>query len=61
MNWSLFFKVMTGIVVVPVCITAHHAWPLWTGASIPVRILSGPIVLPLTGAAALLMPWWENM
>ena len=57
----MILKIVTGIFIVPLAITAHHAWPLWTSSSMPARIITSPLVLPLAGLAAVLTPWWNNI
>lgn len=61
MDWNIILKIATGLIIVPLAIMVHQAWPRWTNASLPVRILSGPIILPLAGLAAILTPWWESV
>lgn len=61
MDLQVAIKILTGILIVPLAIIAHRTWPLWTKSSMPVRIISGPILLPVVGLAAVLTPWWEKM
>jgi hypothetical protein len=61
MNKSIIFKMATGVLVIPIAILANQIWPLWTAASIPMRILSSPIVLPIVGIAAIITPWWNDL
>jgi len=61
MDWNIIIKVSTGIIIVPLAIITYQSWPLWSKASLPVKILSGPFVLPLAGLAAVLTPWWEGI
>lgn len=61
MDWNILFKILTGVLIVPLAITAHYMWPKWTKLSIPVRIATSPLMLPVAGLAAVLTPWWEKM
>jgi hypothetical protein len=60
MDWHIFFKVITGILVVPIAIMARSLWPWWVGVSLPTKMLSGVFVLPVVGLAAILSPWWNS-
>ncbi len=60
MNWHILIKVVTGIIVVPLAISARALWPWWVKASMPVKILSGIVVLPYVALAAVLSPWWNE-
>jgi hypothetical protein len=61
MNWPLFLKISSGLLIVPISITAHIIWPKWTKATVPVRIATGPVVLPIVGIAALTTSWWDSL
>jgi hypothetical protein len=61
MDWSIALKITTGILIVPLAITVHYLWPKWTKASMPVRIATSPLMLPVAGVAAVLTPWWQKM
>jgi hypothetical protein len=61
MDWHIFIKVATGVLIVPIAISAHKAWPWWTTQkSIPVKVVSGVFILPLVGVAAVVTPWWDG-
>lgn len=59
-DWRTIFKVLTGIVVVPVAIAANKLWPWWEKASLPMKILTAPVVLPLAGFAYATSFWWDG-
>lgn len=59
-NWTVIFKVATGLFIVPIALIANKAWPWWEKASLPMKILTGPIVLPLAGIAYATSFWWND-
>ncbi len=59
-NWNIIIKVATGLVVVPICISAFFLWQWWVKTSIPNRIMSGILILPIVGMAYILTPWWNG-
>jgi hypothetical protein len=61
MNWQLFFKITTGIIIVPISIISSLIWPWWQKAPIALKILTGPIVIPIVGFAYLTTNWWNGM
>jgi hypothetical protein len=60
MNWHLIFKIASGIVVVPVALLSNKLYPWWEQSSLPVKILTGPIILPLAGIAYATSFWWNE-
>lgn len=60
-NWALMLKILTGIVIVPVTIVSEKLWKWWEKTSLPMRILSAPLVLPIAGFAYLTSFWWDSL
>lgn len=60
MDWKKIFKIITGILVIPIGITASKLWPWWQKQSLPVQIISGFVVLPFMIIAGPLSKWWDN-
>jgi hypothetical protein len=53
-NWGLVIKVVAGAVVIPICISAMYLWPWWQKKNIWLRVVSSPVVLPVTLLAFIL-------
>jgi hypothetical protein len=60
-NWKLVLKIATGIVVVPITIVSTALWSWWQQASLPLQILSAPLVFPIAGFAYLTTFWWDEL
>jgi hypothetical protein len=61
MDFHILLKIVTGVLVVPIAITAHKAWPWWTThKSVYIKVASGVFILPLVGIAAIVTPWWDS-
>ena len=61
MNFQLIFKIVTGIIVVPVAFLANVLWPWWEKASLPLKILTGIVVLPIVAIAYATSSWWNDL
>ena len=61
MDAASIIKVVTGIVVVPLGIISSEVWPRWSQASLPVKVITGPIVLPFTALVYGLVVLWDKL
>jgi hypothetical protein len=61
MDWKLFWKILTGIIIVPLSIAVGLLWSWWEKAPLGWKILTGPIVIPLTLIMYGLTPWWADL
>ncbi len=61
MNWKFIMKIATGFIVVPVAVLANQLWPWWSKASVPLKVITAPIVLPITGFAYVTSFWWNDL
>lgn len=53
-------KIVTGIIVVPLGISASKLWPWWQKQHLSIKIVSGVLVLPFMLVAAPLTSWWDD-
>jgi hypothetical protein len=60
MDGKKIFKIFTGIIIIPLGITASKLWPWWQKQRLPVQIASGVLVLPFMLLAGPLSDWWDN-
>jgi len=60
MDIKKVFKIITGILIIPLGISASKLWPWWQKQSLPLQIVSGFVVLPFMLIAAPLANWWDN-
>jgi hypothetical protein len=60
-DWVLVIKIFGGMVIVPVCIAAMYLWPWWQKRGVWGRILTAPVILPVTLLALLFSGWYGNL
>jgi hypothetical protein len=60
MDKNLLIKIFTGLLIVPIAVSAHFLWKWWMKTSKRNKIISSIFVLPIVGLAAILTPWWDG-
>jgi len=60
-NWMLVLKVVAGMVVIPVCVSAMYLWPWWQKKTLWTRIFTSPFIIPVTVLAFVFSFWYDGI
>lgn len=55
-----FIKGATGFIIIPLGMLVNEVQPEWEKASLPVKIFTGILLVPMTGVLFLASRWWQD-
>ncbi len=54
-------KIGVGVFLIPLAFLTGKIWPWWQEQPLPVKIISAPFVLPVTGVVFVVSFWYNDL